>query len=268
MSEEPTKKPRSAPKSPRSRRASAKAPAPLGTALPAPPPPTGTRTRGSSRLSGQLDLLAGMAGATSQIVNRAASILEEEIAAGINATQNMEQRVVDVDKLRAGDSQAVIQRFRKDAHDVVDILLDLVNVATNTMTDLSERAVRIGLGQPRGTTGGGSRPTASAIPSLAVPTVAKPGEAVEIPMRLENESDKPIEAFSFHSSDLMNADGERISAQQISFSPERLVIEPKQATTVTVIVRVPEGTAPGTYSGLLQASRMDQLRAVLTLQIA
>lgn len=267
MSEEPTKKPRSAPKSTRTRRAASKAAAPIDNATV--PAPSGNGDGGPSRLSGQLDLLAGMAGTTSQIVTRAASILEEEIAAGINATQNIEERVIDVDRLRNADSQAVIQRFRKDAHDVVDILLDLVNVATNTMTDLSERAVKIGLGQPRGgSTGGGGRPSASAIPSLAVPTVAKAGESVEIPMRLENEGDKPIEAFSFYSSDLMNTNGEKISAQQISFSPDHLVIEPKQATTVTVVVQVPANAAPGTYSGLLQASRMDQLRAVLTLQIA
>lgn len=260
MSEEPSKSTRSAPK--RARRTPAKSAAPVETL---PSPSANGDAPSSSRLAGQLDLLAGMAGTTSLIVTRAASILEEEIAAGISATQSIEQKVVDVDRLRAGDSQAVIQRFRKDAHDVVDILLDLVNVATNTMSDLSERAVKIGLGQPRKT---GEKPAASAIPSLAVPTVARPGEAVEIPMMLENESDKPIEAFSFHSSDLMNADGERISAQQVSFSPERLVIEPKQATTVTVIVHVPDNAAPGVYSGLLQASRMDQLRAVLTLQIA
>jgi hypothetical protein len=252
-----TKQTAPASRSRRSRRAPKKPPA-----QEAPAPVSQEET--PSRLPGQLDLLAGMAGTTSRIVNRAASILEEELAAGIGVTQTIEQKYMDVAALRAADSQAVIQRFRKDAHDVVDILIDLVNAATNTLGGLSERAVSIGLGQPRKAA---ERGAGGAIPSLAVPTVAKPGEAVEIPMTLENESDKPTEAFYFHSSDLVNTTGERISAQQISFSPERLVIEPRKVTTVTVLVRVPDDASPGIYSGLLQATRMDQLRAVLSIQI-
>jgi hypothetical protein len=33
------------------------------------------------------------------------------------------------------------------------------------------------------------------------------------------------------------------------------------------MVQVPANTRPGLYSGLLQASKLEQLRAVLTLQI-
>jgi hypothetical protein len=212
----------------------------------------------------QLDILAGIAGTTSRIVNRAASILEEELAIGIGATQNIEQKFVDVEKVRSANSQEVIQRFRKDTHDVVDILIDLVNVATNALGNLSDRALSIGIKQPKKA---GGKAATGVIPSLAVPTVVKPGEAVEIPMTLENESDKPTEAFFFHCSDLMNTAGERIPAHQVTFSPERLMIEPQKATIVTVIVHVPENASPGVYSGLLQATRMDQLRAVLTIQI-
>ncbi len=221
-------------------------------------------TATASRLGGQLDLLAGVAETTSRIVTRAVSILEEELATGIGMTQDIEQKYVDVEKLRSADSGEVIQRFRKDAHDMVDILIDLVNVATNALGNLSERVVSIGVGEPRQT---GKKGAGGAIPSLAVPTLVKPGEEVEIPMTLENASDKPTEAFYFHSSDLVNTTGERIPAQHVSFSPERLVIEPQNATTVTVIVRVPENASPGIYSGLLQATRMDQLRAVLSIQI-
>lgn len=242
----------------RSRRTPQKPPVPEA------PAPTSQEEAPSRLLPGQLDLLTGMAETTSRIVTRAASILEEELAAGISVTQTIEQKYMDVAALRSADSQAVIQRFRKDAHDVVDILIDLVNAATNTLGSLSERAVSIGLGQPRKAA---ERGAGGSIPALAVPTAAKPGEAVEIPMTLENESDKPTEAFYFHSSDLVNTTGERISAEHISFSPERLVIEPRKTTTVTVLVRVPDDASPGIYSGLLQATRMDQLRAVLSIQI-
>ncbi len=240
---------------------------------PSPPPPPEAppvseppSDDSASSFAGQIDLLNLMTGTTSRIVGRAASILEEEIALGIGATQNIERRVVDVDKMRSADSQEVMQRFRKDAHDVVDILLDLVNVATNGLNTLSDRAINIGVGEPRKSPT--NTPTSAGVPSLAVPSVAKSGDTIEIPMTLENESDQPIDALDFVSSDLVNTDGTRIAATHITFIPDRPTIEPKSTTTITVVVRVPNDATPGVYSGLLQATRMGQLRAVMSIQIA
>lgn len=222
-------------------------------------------TQSRSPLSSQKDLVAGLAGSTSRIVSKAASILEEEIATGIRVTQDIEKKYVDVDQVRSRDAAGVMQRFRKDAHDVVDILIDLVNVASNAVTGLTERGVSIGIGdKPQKPE---KKEAGSVIPSLTFPSAVKPGEAVEIPMSLENESDQPTDTFYFHSSDLVNTTGERISADRISFVPERLKIEPRSAATVTVTVRVPEETPPGIYSGLLQATQLKQLRAVLSIQV-
>lgn len=221
---------------------------------------------GGSILSNQKDLVAGLAGGTSRIVSKAASILEEEIATGIRVTQDYEKKYVDVDQVRSKDPEGVMQRFRKDAHDVVDILVDLVGVATNAVTGLTERGVSIGIGdKPK-------RPekkkeAGAVIPSLTFPSAVKPGQVVEIPMTLENESDQPTETFFFNCSDLVNTTGERIAADHISFVPEQLVIEARQSAIVTVIVRVPDDTVPGVYSGLLQATRLKQLRAVVSIQI-
>ena len=248
---------------------------------PAPPPaaqpaPAQTQPQPQSAPSASVDMLAGVmgaAGSTVRIVQKAVSVLEEELAAGINTTRKLEQKMVDVDKLRSGDPQEVIQRFRRDAHDVVDILLDLVNVATNSLDQLTQRVIRIGVSEVRsggassssGGTGGSS--AGGGIPSLAVSTPVKPGGAVEIPMTLENESSKPTDVFYLLSSDLVNPNGDRIAAGQVSFVPEKMVIEPQKSAVITVTVRVPDSTPPGTYSGLLQATKLEQLRAVLSIQI-
>ena len=242
---------------------------------PNPPPVAETQSQPAPGGSApQLDVLAGVmgaAGSTVRIVQKAVSVLEEELAAGINTTQKLEKKVVDVDKLRAGDPQEVIQRFRRDAHDVVDILLDLVNVATNSLDQLTQRVIRIGVSEARGGPASSSSADGTGvgggIPSLAVSTPVKPGGAVEIPMTLENESSKPTDVFYLLSSDLVNPNGDRIAAQQVSFVPEKMVIEPQKSAVITVTVRVPESTPPGTYSGLLQATKLEQLRAVLSIQI-
>ncbi|MCU0805235.1 MAG: hypothetical protein MUF79_09130 [Burkholderiales bacterium] len=218
----------------------------------------------------ELNALRGAVGATSRIVLQAASILEEEIAAGIVAAKKVEARFVDVDKLRGADPQEVMQRFRRDAHEVVDILIDLVNVATNSLSGLAQRVVRIseaGVGAAAGAVSGKLRPAAGAVPSLAVPQPLKPGESVQVPLTLENDGDTTTENFRFLCSDLVNASGDRIAGGYVSFLPDALAIAPRSAATVTVTVSAPTGTPTGVYSGIVQATRLEQLRAVLSVRV-
>jgi hypothetical protein len=205
----------------------------------------------------------GVASSAVRIVQKAVSVLEEEIKIGIDATQRIEQKLVDVDKLRA--SQEIVQRFRRDAHDVVDILIDMVNVATNSLEQMTHRVIRVVEGDDP------KRPfrrvAEAGIPTLSVSTPLKAGGVATIPMTLENESGRPTDVIDLFSSDLINSEGQRIQAKQITFSPEKLVIEPQKHALVTVQVQVPSDTPPGTYSGLLQASKLEQLRAVLSVRI-
>ena len=254
--------PQTKPPAARRRAARTQPPPPEKPPEPAQPQPAPAST------NAQRDFLTGVANSATQIVQKASSILEEEIALGIGATQRIERKLVDVDKIRAENPQEVIMRFRHDAHEVVDILIDLVNVATNALDDISKRVINIGIGntpseekEQSGGSGG------SGIPSLTVPTPVKAGTSIDIPMTLENASSKATEAFNLLSSDLINPGGERIAAQQISFVPDKLTLEPQKSTVVTVRVSVPVQTPPGVYSGLLQATRLEQLRAVLSIQI-
>lgn len=206
----------------------------------------------------------GLAGRTSRIVHQAASILEEELAAGIVAAREVEKRFVDVQKVRGANSEEVMQRFRRDAHDVVDILIDMVAVATNAVGGLTQRVVTVG--NVKRSEGGGA-PASFGTPSLGVPHKVKAGESIEVPLSLENAGDTPTEALEFHSSDLVSSVGARIVAGQVSFAPRTLVIPARHAEVVKVTVSVPADTPPGTYAGLLQASKLEQLRAVMTVQI-
>ncbi len=231
------------------------------------PQPEGAQATIPSSEPGML----GVAGATSRIVQQAASILEEEISAGIDAARRVEERFIDVQKIRAKSPEEIMQRFRRDSHEVVDILVDLVSLATNSVGGLAQRAIKINI------TSGGMSPrsptmptssTSMGIPMLQAPLPIKSGEAVDIPMTLENDSEDTTETFHFMVSELISSSGDRIEGQQVSFSPSTLVIGPRQSATVTVTVSVPEGTEAGVYSGLLQAQRLEKLRAVIAVQIA
>lgn len=202
----------------------------------------------------------GAAAATSRIVQKAASILEEEIAAGIVAAKQVEARYVNVSELRQGQPEEVLLRFRRDAHEVLDMLMDMASLATRSVGNLAQRVVSV---RP------GEQPTAATghVPSFTLPGPLNPGETASVPMTLENQSDTVTDEFSFHCSDLVSPSGDRISAQNVLFAPPTVVIEPRKTEQVIVTVVAPDGLAPGLYAGLLQSSRPDQLRAVLVVNV-
>jgi hypothetical protein len=105
------------------------------------------------------------------------------------------------------------------------------------------------------------------IPALRVPDTTPAGGPAELTMALENESDRGTAEFSLHCSDLVTATGARIPAECITFEPQTLVVEPRSSGHVVVRIAVPSGLPPGTYEGLVRASRLDQLRAMLVIQV-
>jgi len=53
------------------------------------------------------------------------------------------KRWVDVDEVRSRAPDEVMQRFRRDAHEVVDLLMDLVTVGVQSAESIASRAVEI-----------------------------------------------------------------------------------------------------------------------------
>ena len=213
----------------------------------------------------RLDSLGEFAQRAAEVVGRSASVLEEEIAAGILAARQVEEKFIDVDKLRGGDQNRFARKMRRDVHDVVDILVDLVESGVQSAGGLAQRAIRLRPGQGPGS----RRPAPGNIPTLTSGAPLEPGGMAEITMTLENDSDAETEEFNFTASDLINAAvGEQIDAAQVTISPSPVSIAPKGVCNVTIHVKVPPGTPAGVYSGLLQATRMDRLRAILTVQVS
>ncbi len=223
---------------------------------------TGTGAGEKKKIS--QDVIKGLANATSRVVQQAASILEEEVAAGIVAAKDVESRLVNVKDLRSGKPDEVIHRFRRDAHEVMDIFIDLAHAATQYVGGLAQRVVTIRGSERK------EKPqyTASGqLPTLKTDKAMKPGGVAKIPMDLENNSDKIMDKFSFHSTDLVDASGNRITAERISFTPSTLSLAPYKTQKVVVAVNIPAKISAGIYSGLIRATKMDQLQAILVIQV-
>ena len=207
----------------------------------------------------------GLATEAVRIVEQAASILEEEISAGVVAAKKVEERYINVNALRSGASEQLMQRFREDAHDVLDIILDMVNLSINALGGLSERALNIRSTSVNNTKNTGK--TDENLAELMLPAVLKPGETGEVGMVVENESDQPTGKFRFTSAGLLNAQGDLLNPKQIKFDPPTSNISANDLEKINIVVSIPKGTPAGQYSGLLQASALD-IRAILTVQVA
>lgn len=209
-------------------------------------------------------LLQDFANNASEIVEKSATILQEEIAAGIQAARAVEAKFLDVEALRGGSKDRFSRRVRRDVHDVIDIVVDLVEAGVKGAGGMALRTIRIrpgGADEER-------RPVPGNIPTLSAPAPLKPGESTEIDMLLENSSEEETEEFVFFSSDLINAaSGDRISADRVGVSPSPVVISPRDTANATVRISVPDDTRHGLYSGLLQATRLDKLRAIISIQV-
>lgn len=201
------------------------------------------------------------------VVIKAVTILEEELASGLGVVRRIEQRFLDVDTIRQQGPDAVMSKFRRDGHEAVDIILDVLTAAAQTVEAQAGRFINVTAGATKSETDDDDA-LGMRVPALRVPGRVLAGRAGEVAMSLENASDMGTSGFTLHSSDLVGASGARIPSSSIAFSPDTLSVGPKQAGRVTVKVHVPDGTPAGTYEGLVRATQLESLRAMLIVVVA
>lgn len=209
-------------------------------------------------------------GKTPTIVLKAASILEEELAHGLGAAKRIEQRFIDVEHLRMQPPDALLSKFRRDAHDAVDILVDVIASTATNVTGRASHIVNITARRMSSARSHRSQEELSGemqLPSVTVPGVVAAGEVAEVALTLENDSAYSTAEFTLHSSELVAGEGARIPADSVTFSPATLSVGPHASGSVTARVRVPDGTPEGLYEGLVRASQLKSLRAMLRVHV-
>lgn len=202
-------------------------------------------------------------GPISDIVQQAAGILNEEIAARILAAQQAGQRFVGRGAMRSADAEQLALRFRQEAHQMVDIVLDLLTLAAKSIGQLPQ------LREPSRHVDHGSgiqRPDGAGVPVLVAPRPVRAGDVVEIPVTSAGDDRGGPGGASFSSTDLVGSFGQRIPAAYVRFVPTRQNAAAQESASATISVTVPHDVPPGVYSGLIQAD-LPALRAVLVVQV-
>jgi hypothetical protein len=200
---------------------------------------------------------------TSKVVQQAATILESEINAGVKIAQQTEDRFPQVQKFRNEPADEVMQRFRRDAHEVVDIFIDVVGATLKSVPDINNtNLLRVGNVQVKPV-----QVAPEQRPIIKAVTPVKAGGAAEIQISFENNRNTETEEFSLYSTDLISNKGARLPSGLVKFTPATMKIAPAQTMYITVTVAIPEETTPGTYTGLVLASNMTDLRSEIVIKV-
>jgi hypothetical protein len=108
--------------------------------------------------------------------------------------------------------------------------------------------------------------TVEPAPVLSPPGPVAPGDIAQISISLVNDDELPAQ-IAFLSTGLIGEDGAQIPSERVSFQPREVTLQPGGSGQVVVRVVVPAQTRCGVYSGLIRASRLDYLHAVLVVQV-
>jgi hypothetical protein len=206
-------------------------------------------SRGSRRGQGegtdpsQSDILKRFAESTSRVVHQAAYILEEEIAAGIVAAKQIEARLVDVEQLRSQEQNEVVRLLRRDSHEVVDLLVDMLDVSVTALGNAIRRAMTTNGG------GGGAPGSGGDNPLVINTEPVKPGATASASITLDNDDESGSSTIGFHGSELIDAAGGRIAASAIAFEPPKISLPAGGSADVRISVKVPAAAHRGVYSG-------------------
>ncbi len=205
----------------------------------------------------------GFSDTTSKVVQQAASILEAELSQSIKMAHQTENKFPQVERFRTEPPDEIIQRFRRDAHEVVDIFIDVVGVTLKSMPNMAEMAtVR------EGTVVVKPVQVQMDLRSLvAAAKAVKAGEKAQIQISFENSLGVPTAEFNLYCTDLISNSGERLPSSSIEISPKTLKIGPRMTEQITITVDIPKKITAGTYSGLVIASNMPQLRSEIAVTV-
>lgn len=202
--------------------------------------------------------------AASDIVHRAASILEEEIAAGIVAAKQVEARFVRKTEVRdEAPRDDLMQRLRKDAHEAVDMLMDLFSTLSRNVAELTTRA---SAATPKDEPKRGSTARTAAPSPESVRISAAPGAEGRATLRVVGRD--PVAALrKFIVTDLVSEPMDRIPSSCAVFEPDAVMLSTRNTADIEVVLRIPTDAPRGSYTGLIMWGSGESSRAVVEVLV-
>lgn len=101
---------------------------------------TSSTRRSARRDKARKEILKEFGASTSDMIQKAALILEEEVAAGLLSAKEVERSMRETGEVHSESFDDIVVRLRKDAHDVVNIIGDQADqMRSEEFDELSHR---------------------------------------------------------------------------------------------------------------------------------
>lgn len=191
------------------------------------------------------------------LADKADAILKEELHGRSNQNTPLIPGGFNQDLM---DLTPNLEQLRQQAYKLVDTFLQMLKDRPELLTQFVsqfssiERPLQTNVALP--------------FPLLKVPLPVNAGEIGHIPISLINDDPKDTLNHALHTTDLVNASGHKISADHINVSSNRSKVLPGESVDEQIEIRIPPGTPPGIYSGLLQAEESTVGQTVIQVTVA
>ncbi len=191
------------------------------------------------------------------LVQSAASILDEEMKLGAITAKSLPQ--YGVNPTIPGQTDALpTNGLLKDIHEFVDKFAEVIAQVPQPMGYDLPLPLAEGISS--------SQDECESVPILRSRQSIRAGEVGSLTFKLHNDSETAA-SFTLHCTDLLSGSGGRIASQAVEFTPQNVQLKQDDSIEAMLKFRVPQGSIPGIYSGLLIASELSYLQAVITFNV-
>jgi hypothetical protein len=200
-----------------------------------------------------------------RILSSAVNVLEEEIAAGILAAKKIEKKVINVDDIR-NNPENLLNRIRKDTHEVVDLFLDGFIALSSQLKILSDNVARQ-TGAVKATETTSDKKHKDVITILQPDEAIKRGETAVLYMNLSDDDITQPVKIQLQKKDLAGPFKEKISLRNISIQPSSVVIRPGKNSEIVIRVKIPATCKPGHYTALFTDINNSSVKAIINIEV-
>ncbi|MEP6465281.1 MAG: hypothetical protein ABJB05_03205 [Parafilimonas sp.] len=201
-----------------------------------------------------------------RVLSSAVNVLEEEIAAGILAAKKIEKKVLNVDDVR-NNPENLLNRIRKDTHEVVDLFLDAAIALSSQLKILSDNVVTQteNIKKPETSTEKKQRDT---VTILQNDEPLKPGATTVLYMNLSDEDATTPVKIQLQKNDLSGALKEKIAARNITIKPSIVILKPGESKEVAITINIPGNCKHGHYTALFSDIQNPLIKAIVNIEVA
>ena len=200
-----------------------------------------------------------------RILSSAVNVLEEEIAAGILAAKKIEKKVINVDDIR-NNPENLLNRIRKDTHEVVDLFLDGFIALSSQLKILSDNVAKQTSAVKTNDTDI-EKKQKNIIAILQPDEAVKPGETTVLYLNLSDDDITEPVKIQLQKKDLAGPFKEKISLRNISIQPSSVVIKPGKNSEVSIRVKIPVACKPGHYTALFTDINNSSVKAIINIEV-